>query len=54
MYSDKLLLQIEEQAIQDLLKYYKAGENFDEHITVERVQQASATPVWKRERIQST
>ncbi|KAL4233187.1 hypothetical protein ACF0H5_007871 [Mactra antiquata] len=48
------LIQIEEQAMQDLLKFYQADENVDEHITVERVQQASATPVWKRERVQST
>lgn len=40
------LIQIEEQAIQELLQFYKADENFNEHITVERVPQAMAAPLW--------
>lgn len=40
------LIQIEEQAIQELLQYYHASENLDEHITVERVPQAMAAPLW--------
>ncbi|CAC5394250.1 unnamed protein product [Mytilus coruscus] len=40
------LIQIEEQAIQELLQYYRASESFDECITVERVPQAMAEPLW--------
>ncbi|KAK3098977.1 hypothetical protein FSP39_024899 [Pinctada imbricata] len=40
------LIQIEERAIQELLQHYNAEENNDEVITVERVPQAMAAPVW--------
>ncbi|XP_076077944.1 inhibitor of Bruton tyrosine kinase-like [Mytilus galloprovincialis] len=40
------LIQIEEQAIQELLQYYRASESFDECISVERVPQAMAAPLW--------
>lgn len=40
------LIQIEEQAIQELLQYYHAAESLDERITVERVSQAMAVPLW--------
>ncbi|KAK2162357.1 hypothetical protein LSH36_100g11000 [Paralvinella palmiformis] len=40
------LIQKEEQAIQELLEYYKAGDTFDEYITVERVHTLQATPTW--------
>ena len=41
---------VEEQAIQELLQYYHASENVDERITVDRVPQAMATPVWTAKR----
>ncbi|KAL3883749.1 hypothetical protein ACJMK2_029983 [Sinanodonta woodiana] len=44
------LIQMEEQAIQELRDHYKASLNFDEYITVERVPQAAATPLWTDER----
>ena len=47
-------VQIEEQAIQDLLIHYKASSNVDERITVERVPQIAATPLWKRDRLTSS
>ncbi|KAH3735613.1 hypothetical protein DPMN_042148 [Dreissena polymorpha] len=47
-------IQMEEQAIQDLLRHYQASSNVDERITVERVVRQSATPLWKRERLQSS
>jgi len=40
------LLQIEEQAIQELLQFYHADEVLDECITVERITQEMATPIW--------
>ena len=49
-----LWIQMEEQAIQDLLLHYRAAANVDELITVERVPQVAATPLWKRERLTST
>jgi len=49
-----ILLQIEEQAIQDLLGHYAARDNVDERITVERVLVSSAVPLWKRERLTSS
>lgn len=48
------LIQMEEKAIHDLLQLYHADTNVDEHITVERVTRLAATPVWKRERLQSS
>ncbi|XP_052808586.1 homeobox protein 5-like [Mya arenaria] len=48
------LIQIEEQAIQDLLIHYKAADSVEERITVERVVTTAATPLWKRERLQSS
>lgn len=42
------LIQIEEQAIQELLLHYKAADNLDEQITVERVTQEMATPMWRK------
>lgn len=42
------LIQMEEKAIQELLQYYKVDDNFDEHITVERVTDTAAKPVWAR------
>ncbi|XP_033741198.1 inhibitor of Bruton tyrosine kinase-like [Pecten maximus] len=42
------LIQMEEQAIQELLVYYKAADILDEQITVERVVQEMATPLWKK------
>ncbi|WAR08880.1 hypothetical protein MAR_018838 [Mya arenaria] len=47
-------LKIEEQAIQDLLIHYKAADSVEERITVERVVTTAATPLWKRERLQSS
>ncbi|KAK3580483.1 hypothetical protein CHS0354_001084 [Potamilus streckersoni] len=44
------LIQMEEQAIQELRDLYKASQDFDEYITVERVPQAAATPLWTDER----
>ncbi|XP_048239918.1 inhibitor of Bruton tyrosine kinase-like [Haliotis rufescens] len=41
------LIQIEEQAIQQLLGHYQSGgDNQDEHVTVERVPQVTAAPLW--------
>lgn len=45
---------MEEQAIQDLMQYYKASAAVDERITIERVSHESAVPVWNRERLQSS
>lgn len=45
---------MEEQAIQDLLLHYRAASNVDEYITVERVPQVAAAPLWKRERLTSS
>lgn len=42
------LIQMEEQAIQELLVHYKAADNYDAQITVERVVQEMATPLWKK------
>ncbi|XP_060067685.1 inhibitor of Bruton tyrosine kinase-like, partial [Ylistrum balloti] len=42
------LIQMEEQAIQELLVHYRAADNLDEQITVERVMQQMATPLWKK------
>ncbi|KAM4694566.1 inhibitor of Bruton tyrosine kinase [Discoglossus pictus] len=43
------LIQIEERAIQDLLIYYKALDNPEEYITVERAAQGPiATPMWNK------
>lgn len=40
------LIQIEELAMQELLRHYKGGDNPEEHITVERVPRKMATPLW--------
>ncbi|XP_013381620.1 inhibitor of Bruton tyrosine kinase-like [Lingula anatina] len=40
------LIQMEEQAIQELLAHYRALENSDEHITIERVSDTAAAPIW--------
>lgn len=48
------LIQIEESAIQDLLKHYEAFDNPDEFILVERAPQGPvAAPMWNRQRLQS-
>ncbi|XP_043930033.1 inhibitor of Bruton tyrosine kinase [Protopterus annectens] len=48
------LIQIEERAIQDLLKHYEALDNPDEFIHVERAPQGPlAAPMWNRQRLQS-
>lgn len=42
------IIQIEEQAIEELLKFYNASEIYDEIITVQRIMPESiAGPVWK-------
>ncbi|XP_041354992.1 inhibitor of Bruton tyrosine kinase-like isoform X2 [Gigantopelta aegis] len=43
------LIQVEEQAMHELLQHYRAYGCPTEHITVERVPQALATPLWKRD-----
>ncbi|XP_071955936.1 inhibitor of Bruton tyrosine kinase-like [Antedon mediterranea] len=44
------LIQIEDRAVQELLLHYKAADNADEVITVERVSKVIAVPVWKKEK----
>lgn len=40
------MFQMEEQAIQELLAHYKADENMDKFITVERVTIVMEAPTW--------
>ncbi|CAH1798653.1 unnamed protein product [Owenia fusiformis] len=40
------LIQIEEQAILELLEQYKQAENFDERISIQRVAVSMAAPTW--------
>ncbi|KAK6170183.1 hypothetical protein SNE40_018638 [Patella caerulea] len=47
------LVQIEDSAIQELLQHYKAYDNYDEFITVERVQRETASPMWIKEKKKS-
>ena len=39
-------LQIEEEAMQELMYQYAADSNVDEYITVSRITRAMATPMW--------
>lgn len=48
------LIQIEDQAIEELLNYYGGRDNPCEFVTVERMSATAATPVWKKERSLST
>ncbi|KAK7108349.1 inhibitor of Bruton tyrosine kinase-like [Littorina saxatilis] len=48
------LIQMEEEAIAQLLKHYHAHERFDEFITVERVSGPMAAPLWNRKRTTSS
>ncbi|XP_071480582.1 inhibitor of Bruton tyrosine kinase-like [Diadema antillarum] len=41
-------IQIEERAIEELLAHYRGVGKPDEYITVERVQNVMATPLWKK------
>lgn len=42
------LIQIEDKAIEELLVFYGAAECFDEKITVKRVRQMVANPIWNK------
>jgi len=45
------IISIEDKAIEELLNYYKAQDNADEYIVVERVRidaNKIAAPLWKR------
>ncbi|XP_047474160.1 inhibitor of Bruton tyrosine kinase-like [Penaeus chinensis] len=42
------LIQIEDKAIEELLVFYGAAECFDEKITVKRVRQMAANPIWSK------
>ncbi|XP_076444948.1 inhibitor of Bruton tyrosine kinase-like [Babylonia areolata] len=48
------LIQMEEEAISQLLRHYRAHDRFDEHITVERVSGPMAAPLWHRQRTPSS
>ncbi|KAL8560153.1 hypothetical protein ACOMHN_021648 [Nucella lapillus] len=48
------LIQMEEEAISQLLQRYHAHEQFDERITVERVSGPMAGPLWNRKRTTSS
>ncbi|CAL1542688.1 unnamed protein product [Lymnaea stagnalis] len=43
------LIQLEEQAMNELLSHYKADMDPDRYITVERVSKAMAAPLWHRD-----
>ncbi|KAH9507256.1 hypothetical protein Btru_056735 [Bulinus truncatus] len=43
------LIQLEERAMNELLEHYKAGQETDKYITVERVSKAMAVPLWHRD-----
>ncbi|XP_059153505.1 inhibitor of Bruton tyrosine kinase-like [Physella acuta] len=43
------LIQLEEQAMNELLTHYKADQEMDRYITVERVSKAIAAPLWNRD-----
>lgn len=44
------LIQMEEQAMNELLKHYRAHDRFEEHVTVERASRPIAAPLWHRQR----
>uniref|UniRef100_A0A2C9LAN8 BTB domain-containing protein n=1 Tax=Biomphalaria glabrata TaxID=6526 RepID=A0A2C9LAN8_BIOGL len=43
------LIQLEERAMNELLEHYRAGQETDKYITVERVSKAMAVPMWHRD-----
>ncbi|KAK7483280.1 hypothetical protein BaRGS_00025447 [Batillaria attramentaria] len=44
------LIQMEEQAMSEILKHYRAHDRFEEHITIERASRPIAAPLWRRQR----
>ena len=44
-----VVFQIEEQAMQELLLHYRAGNEGDCHVAVERVATSLASPVWAKQ-----
>lgn len=47
-------LQIEEQAMSELLSFYGASDNVHQYITVERVPSTNAQPLWAATQRQSS